>query len=124
MRHADYQRERPGSAGWGHLILTNNFELNGTGPAFGELAYFILVNGKLSSPSMTVGPYAGISQRGGTNEISGGLTVINNTYYLPAGTLETTVHQPRRHGARLLCSPDHVRWPNRACAAPNPPIGT
>jgi hypothetical protein len=74
----------------GHLILTNNFDLHGQGPAFGQSAYFILVNGKLSIPSMTVGPYAGFNQRGGTNEISGGLTVISNIYYLPGGTLETT----------------------------------
>jgi hypothetical protein len=73
----------------GRFILTNHFDLHGLGP-FPAVAYFVLVNGIFSCPSMSVRSNSGLSQRGGSNEISGGLTVDDSTYYLPGGVLETT----------------------------------
>ncbi len=80
----------------GHFILTNTFNLHGmyfdvgdVGPVV-ENAYFMLVGGVLSSPSITVGPYAAFNQRSGTNDIAGGLTIIDSEFYVTGGTLQNT----------------------------------
>jgi len=77
------------------FFVTNNFDLHGMefivgdqGPVI-EHADVSLRAGTLHLPSMTLGPYATFSVIGGSNEISGGLSVTGGSYWVAAGSLET-----------------------------------
>ncbi len=78
------------------VFVTNNFDLHGMefnvgghGPLI-EHAGCALWAGHLYLPSMSLGEYADFFQDGGSNEITGGLSLFGGQYSLYAGTLETS----------------------------------
>ncbi|SPE60960.1 exported hypothetical protein [Verrucomicrobia bacterium] len=78
------------------FFVTNNFDLHGMAFVVGdqglviEHADFALMEGNLYLPSMTLGPYGTFDEEGGSNEITGGLSMSGGTYYMGSGTLGTT----------------------------------
>jgi hypothetical protein len=78
------------------VFVTNNFDLHGMyfnvaghGPLI-EHAVCELWSGSLHLPSMTLGQYAYFDLMGGSNEITGGLSILGGQYSLYGGVLETT----------------------------------
>jgi hypothetical protein len=78
------------------FFVTNNFDLHGDefivgdqGPLIEHVA-FELWSGSLSLPSMSLGQYAYFNQMGGSNEISGGLSMLGGQYALYGGALDST----------------------------------
>ena len=78
------------------FFVTNNFDLHGMEfivaghGALIENAACELWSGHLYLPSMTLGEFASFDQMGGSNEISGGLTMVAGQYSLYGGRLATT----------------------------------
>jgi hypothetical protein len=77
------------------FYVTNDFDLHGMyfnvprGPLIEHVACELWA-GSLHLPSMTVGEFAYFDQMGGSNEISGGLSMSAGQFGLYGGTLETT----------------------------------
>lgn len=78
------------------VFVTNNFDLHGMEFVVGDQGTVIehaiceLWSGHLNLPSMSLGEYAFFDEMGGSNEISGGLSMFGGQYTLNGGALETT----------------------------------
>jgi hypothetical protein len=78
------------------FFVTNNFVLQGMVFVVGDEGFvithadFLLNAGNLYLPSMSLGEYGTFDQASGSNEISGGLSMVGGTYFMAGGTLETT----------------------------------
>jgi hypothetical protein len=78
------------------VFVTNNFDLHGMVFIVGgqgqviEHAAVSIMGGTLHLPSMSMGEYASFFQDGGSNQISGGLSMFGGQYSLYGGALETT----------------------------------
>lgn len=79
-----------------NFFVTNNFDLHGMSFIVGDVGLVIeyadcqLWSNNLYLPSMSLGQYGTFDHQGGTNQISGGLSMTGGTYFLSGGVLETT----------------------------------